>query len=449
MQSPSFSTRQLHRVACSLVAAAVSLFATPLAAQIGRASGADVRSVDVWRQTRRRMVDEEIAAAGVRDQRVLQAMLAVPRHEFVTPDQRAYAYLDMCLPIGSGQTISPPFIVASMSERLDLDPHDKVLEIGTGSGYQAAVLSGLVKDVYTIEIVSSLGRRAAATLQRLGYLNVHARIADGYQGWPQHAPYDKIIVTCSPEKIPQPLVDQLKEGGKLAIPIGERYQQTLYIFKKREGKLTPESREPTMFVPMTGLAEQRREVKPDPAHPCLVNGGFEQLAGDAQSQPAGWYYVRQALVASEPELPAGKACLKISNATPGRTAQALQAFGVDGERVTDLELRCWMRLRDVEPGPAAEQMGPINVTFFDSERAPIGQGEIPLERGSADWQKRICRWKVPRSARLAVISIGLFGGVGEISFDALELKGVAKQPDPKQAASLPATPAAADGLSGG
>ena len=171
------------------------------------------------------MVDKEIVAAGVTNERVIQAMRDTPRHEFVPANQRQYAYLDMALPIGNAQTISPPFIVASMTQEIDPQPTDRVLEIGTGSGYQAAVLSPLVKDVYTIEIVEPLGRRATRTLKRLGYKNVHTRVGDGYKGWPEAAPFDKIIVTCSPEKVPQPLVDQLREGGLMIVPVGERYQQ--------------------------------------------------------------------------------------------------------------------------------------------------------------------------------------------------------------------------------
>jgi protein-L-isoaspartate(D-aspartate) O-methyltransferase len=313
-----------------------------------------------------------------------------------------------------------------MTEKLEPRPSDKILEIGTGSGYQAAVLSGLVKDVYTIEIVGALGRRASATLRRLGYLNVHPRIGDGFQGWPQHAPYDKIIVTCSPERVPEPLVAQLKEGGRLIIPVGERYQQILYFFKKVDGKLVVESREPTMFVPMTGVAEQTRELQPDSAKPKLINGGFEQTLQGAADQPAGWYYVRQARLADDSPAPEGKTCLSFSNSHVGRSAQALQAVGVDGEQVTDLEISYWVRLDRVVAGTAAEQTANLNITFFDADRAPIGQGEMPAGEGDAPWAKRQTRLKVPRAARLAVIAIGLFGATGEARFDAVEVRPLGK-----------------------
>src|SRR5262249_20990395 len=160
---------------------------------------------------------------------VLEAMKTVPRHLFVSPDLRARAYLDTSLPIGHKQTISPPFLVAYMTQALDPKPGNRVLEVGTGSGYQAAVLAGLVKEVYSIEIVEPLGLQAAKRLQDLGYKNVKTKVGDGYQGWPEHAPFDRIIVTCSPENMPQPLVDQLRDGGKMIIPLGEQFQQVFYL----------------------------------------------------------------------------------------------------------------------------------------------------------------------------------------------------------------------------
>ena len=233
------------------------------------AAGAAVyaQNRDPWADTRARLVEYEVVAAGVKDARVLDAMRTVPRHEFIPSTLRRYAYFDMGLPIGEGQTISSPFIVAYMTEQLQLRPTDKVLEIGTGSGYQAAVLSGLVAEVYSIEIVESLGRRAAKTLQRLHYKNVTTKIGDGYRGWLEHAPFDKIIVTCSPENVPQPLVQQLKEGGRLVVPLGQRYQQTLTLFQKVKGVLQPEPLQPTFFVPMMGQAEEERVCQRTPANP--------------------------------------------------------------------------------------------------------------------------------------------------------------------------------------
>jgi protein-L-isoaspartate(D-aspartate) O-methyltransferase len=387
------------------------------------ASSAFAQPPDRWQRDRNKMVDDEIVAAGVKNTRVIEAMRAVPRHEFVTPDQRRYAYFDMCLPIGEGQTISPPFMVASMAERLDPQPTDKVLEIGTGSGYQAAVLSKLVRDVYTIEIIDSLSRRSATTLRRLGHYNIHARQGDGYAGWPQYAPFDKIIVTCSPENVPPKLIEQLKEGGRMIVPVGERYQQTLYLFQKRDGKLVQEALEPTMFVPMTGAAIG--DGPPDSAASAAVlrNGDFEQPSRFAD-RPEAWYYVRQAKVEALGDAPSGKSCLIIRNRVSGRHGQALQALGVDGRKTGRLDIDLWVRTTGVQAGPTDENQAMLLVTFFDEQRAPIGQAAVGPWFGNMPWTRQQGKLNVPRSARLAVVAIGLLGATGEIAFDDIRSSAV-------------------------
>ncbi len=193
----------------------------------------------------------------------------VPRHEFVPEQLRPLAYDDGPLPIGHGQTISQPYIVAFMTERLEPRPGDRVLEIGTGSGYQAAVLAELVAEVYTIEIIEPLARHAEADLQRLGYKNVKVRAGDGYKGWPDAAPFDAIIVTCAPEKVPQPLIDQLKDGGRMIIPVGEMGNQELVLLTKKGKQLEKRAVLSVRFVPMTG--ESKRETdkvrNPDTGQP--------------------------------------------------------------------------------------------------------------------------------------------------------------------------------------
>ena len=201
-------------------------------------------------QLRQKMVNEQIMARGVRTESVIKAMQKVERHLFVPEQYRNFAYSDRPLPIGEGQTISQPYIVALMTELLDLKKSDKVLEIGTGSGYQAAILAEICDSVYTIEIISSLGKQAQALLRELGYYNIHCKIGDGYLGWPEHAPYDGIIVTCAPSKIPQPLKEQLAEGGRMVIPVGATYTQELVLVTKTKGKLIQKSVIPVRFVPM-------------------------------------------------------------------------------------------------------------------------------------------------------------------------------------------------------
>jgi protein-L-isoaspartate(D-aspartate) O-methyltransferase len=205
---------------------------------------------------RERMV-EELAAPGrgIKNRLVLKAMNTVPRHEFVPQSLRQFAYRDEPLPIGYGQTISQPFVVAFMTEQLDPKPTDRVLEIGTGSGYQAAVLSGLVAQVYTIEIIEPLAKRAEADLKRLGYLNVKVLAGDGYKGWPEYAPFNSIIVTCAPDRVPQPLIDQLEESGRMIIPVGTLWDQKLYLLRKHGTTIEQQAVLPVAFVPMTRKPE--------------------------------------------------------------------------------------------------------------------------------------------------------------------------------------------------
>ena len=199
---------------------------------------------------RQRMVEQQLKPRGIKEERVLAAMAKVPREEFVPADARPSAYEDGPLPIGYDQTISQPYVVAFMTEQLRPKRSDRVLEIGSGSGYQAAILGELVAEVYTIEIVEPLAKSAEATLQRLGYNNVHIKVGDGYKGWPEEAPFDAIIVTCAPEKVPQPLTDQLKDGGRMVIPVGERFAQQLYLLEKKNGQLKESVTLPVRFVPM-------------------------------------------------------------------------------------------------------------------------------------------------------------------------------------------------------
>ena len=396
---------------------------------------------------RNRMVDEEIVAAGVKDPRVIDSMRSTPRHEFVGAKERANAYFDMALPIGEGQTISPPFIVAYMTEQLLPQPGDKVLEIGTGSGYQAAVLCPLVKEVYTIEIVKPLGERAARALKRLKYTNVHAKIGDGYQGWPEHAPFDKIIVTCSPEKVPPKLVEQLREGGRMLVPVGERYQQALYLFEKKAGKLTSAALLPMLFVPMTGAAEAGREILPDPENPQIGNGGFEEivhLAGEVASnttarpkntdepsdhaKPSGWHYQRQLQLVTAKDAPEGDRYVLFANTEPGRASRAMQGLAVDGRKVSELEILLKVRAKNVTVGTSKDELPLLGITFYDERRGEAKPGGyLGPWRGTFDWQTESETIKVPPNAREAIVRIGLHGATGEISFDDVQIKAVKKK----------------------
>jgi protein-L-isoaspartate(D-aspartate) O-methyltransferase len=373
------------------------------------------------------MVAKEIEAAGVKNPRVLDAMRKTPRHEFVPAAYRPYAYVDAALPIGDRQTISPPFVVAYMTEQLNPQPTERVLEIGTGSGYQAAVLSPLVKDVYTIEIVEPLGRRAERTLKRLGYKNVHVKVGDGYQGWPDAAPFDKIIVTCSPESVPQPLVDQLREGGEMIIPVGERYQQNLVRMTKQDGKLKSEPLQATLFVPMTGAAEEARQVQPDPLRPAIRNGGFEEVVGDG-TDPLGWHYLRQATThkgATAAAAPEGTRWLRFANDDPGVASQALQGMALDGRKVSQINITCQVRAENIVAGPGEGQLPAVVVSFYDERRAVIETVSLGPWSGTFDWKEASEQFRVPLATREAIIRIGLAGATGRLEFDDVQLHAVA------------------------
>jgi len=233
-----------------LAAALLTLGCLACAASSGKGAPPSDQTDQIFARRRQQMVDTQMRARDIHDPRVLAAMEKVPRHRFVRDADVDAAYADSPVAIGFGQTISQPYIVAYMSEALALPPSARVLEIGTGSGYQAAVLGELAGEVYTIEIIPELADRSARLLQELGYANVHARSGDGYVGWPEKAPFDAIIVTAAPDHIPQPLVDQLAPGGRLVVPVGRGDQDLLVMVRTPDG-LREESRLPVRFVPLT------------------------------------------------------------------------------------------------------------------------------------------------------------------------------------------------------
>lgn len=387
---------------------------------------------DRFAAVRERMVRERVESAGVKDSRVLDAIRNTPRHEFVPLSQRDRAYFDMALPIGASQTISSPFIVASMTEALEPKPTDKVLEIGTGSGYQAAVLSPLVDKVYSIEIVRELGEQAEVTLKQLGYENVSTRVGDGFLGWPDAAPFDKIIVTCSPESVPQPLIDQLAEGGMIVIPVGERYQQTLYRMTKKNGALVREALRPTLFVPMMGTAESTRKLQPDPANPRVVNGDFEVLPGKDESDVTdyvpGWYYGRQVRqmrgVTSDGQAFGGATFVRFENATPGLNSHLLQGIAIDGREVSMLRLKGVARADGIHKGPDPESMPMVAISLYDEQRSDLGTFWIGPFRDSKTWRSSSRLIRVPPSTREAILRVGLFGATGQADFDEITIEPI-------------------------
>jgi protein-L-isoaspartate(D-aspartate) O-methyltransferase len=394
-----------------------SFIGVPAACALLLGAGVVASAQDGYRQSRLHMVDEQIARNGIRNDAVLNAMREVPRHLFVDSKYYADAYRDVIIDIGHKQTLSTAYIVGYMTEAIDPQPTDTVLEIGTGSGYQAAVLSKLVKEVYTIEIVEPLGQEAMERLKKLGYTNVHVKIGDGFKGWSEHAPFNKIIITCSPETVPQPLLDQLAEGGKLIVPLGERYQQAFYLFEKHGSQVQKTKMMPTLFVPMTGIAEENRKVRPDGKHPRIRNGGFE---ASTDGLPDDWFYVRQGTVEHKGS-PEGKSYLEFSNSETGRDAHALQAVGIDGKRIRAVRLSLLVRVEYTRPGGETWERPGLAIRFFDSQNRPIGEQLIGPWLGTFNWRRLSKEMLVPREAAMAMIQIGLRGSTGKLCVDDVRL----------------------------
>jgi protein-L-isoaspartate(D-aspartate) O-methyltransferase len=384
---------------------------------LGVASRASAQTREEYDLARQKMVTTFLEKEGIKNRRVLDAMRRVPRHEFVPSSQRKRAYEDSALLVGYKQTITWPFVVAFMTEALDPRPTDRVLEIGTGTGYQAAVLSLLVDEVDSIEIIPALGRAAEKRLKRLGYNNVKTKIGDGYLGWPERAPFDKIIVTCSPEKIPQPLIDQLKEGGRMVLPLGNRYEQALTLLEKKKGKLDRRDLLPTVFVPMTGRSDQERTKRFDPLHPQIRNGGFEER--DAKGSFAEWYYQLQ-LTPNDRDAPEGRCCAEFDNEEPGRRSHTLQAMGIDGSRIRSLRFELKYRAEKVVDGSQPFEKAGLQVSFHNFRR--LMGDVIAIERaGTSDWRTAVGTATVPEEAREIVIRIGLNGATGRLLLDDISL----------------------------
>lgn len=373
-----------------------------------------------WKTMAAKLVKQNVEGAGVKNEQVLDAIRNTPRHEFLPQDQKNRAYYDMSLPIGNEQTISSPFIVAYMTECLDPQTGDKVLEIGTGSGYQAAVLSPLVKEVYSIEIVAPLGKRAQQTLRRLKYNNVFVKVGDGYQGWEEHAPFDKIIVTCSPEKIPPKLVEQLAEGGRIIVPLGERYRQNFYLLKKVNGKMEFEALRPTLFVPMTGAAEKKREVQPDGSKPEIVNGDFE-IPVPGGDIPDAWYYQRQCEWIKALDAPKGERCLKMSNSILNLSAGTMQGFALDGRKVKRLKFTYYVKGQEIFMNHDKGALPHLQMVFYDERRNDIACVQGTYWTGTFDWHKETVYFNVPPKTTFGIVQVGLFGCVGTVWLDNIEM----------------------------
>jgi protein-L-isoaspartate(D-aspartate) O-methyltransferase len=377
---------------------------------------------DPYRKARFKMIEERVEREGVTNPVVLKAIREVPRHLFVASKWRSHAYTEEIIDIGHKQTLSTAYIVAYMTQAIDPRPEDRVLEIGTGSGYQAAVLSKIVKEVYSIEIVEPLAKEAAERLKTLGYKNVKTMAGDGFKGWPEYAPFDKIIITCSPEAVPEPLIEQLKDDGKLIVPLGKRYSQAFYLYEKKNGKLVENKLLPTQFVPMTGMAEALRKQSEDWAHPRIVNGGFEEATGGVAD---GWFYQRQAAL-DHGSAPEGKTYMTFTNKESGRDAHALQAIGIDGSRVRKITISLWVQVDGAMAGAQGYQKPGLDIRFFDKDNKRVKEEYIGPWLGTFSWRKFSKSITVPSATHMAMMQVGLRGGTGRMSVDDVRLTSSAR-----------------------
>jgi len=402
------------------IAASLLSLAT-VVAMLTSVAGVMAQSNDPYAKSRLKMVETNLAREGIKNESLLRAMGSVPRHLFCAPKWRESAYFDQSLPIGHGQTMESPFFVAYMTEKLDPRPDDRVLEIGTGSGYQAAVLSGLVKEVYTIEIIEALGKKAAGLLKEQGYRNIYPRIGDGYRGWPEHSPFDKIIVTCSPEDVPQPLIDQLRDGGKLIIPLGEGFDQELCIVEKKGGELVKNKLLlfPISFAPMRGISDANRSV-PDPSQSTIRNGGFED---EVNGCPKRWHFRRQ-LTYETGEAPEGRSFVTFTNRESGRAAMASQGFPLDGTEVASLQVDVQAKGQNLKFGRTPLERPSLQVQFYGADRKPLEIAIVGPWEETFDWTRVSKLIPVPAETQGAILRVGLNGGTGSLSIDDVKMKAV-------------------------
>ncbi len=406
-----------HSLALSVLLALALASAGWVGAQDQKTADADPTAA-----ARHRMVQRHLVERGIKNPRVLDAFRTVPRHKFLPPNTRRQPYDDESIPIGEGQTITPPYDVAFMTEVLDPQPTDKVYEVGTGSGFQSAILSRLVKEVYSVEIHAPLAERATAVHTELGYTNIHTRVGDGYEGWPDAAPFDAIIVTCAPQRIPKPLLDQLKEGGRMVIPLGDRFTQSVHLVIKQDGKLIDKVLKPTLFVPMTGKAlKEKAEAAPAPAadqdQPRRNAGatapspgaptdekrrnpsspGLAVLASPALAQepeierpgppavddleldankdgiPDGWYNARDAIREAKGGI-VGPHYVRFACTQRGRPARLSRAFGVDGRKTEAIILGLWIKLDNIQYGERAGEEPSMLIDFLGDSLRHLSRG---------------------------------------------------------------------------
>lgn len=380
----------------------------------------------------RKMVEREILPQHEwEDPIVLSAIMRTARDRFVPASYKKTAFRDLAVPLGRSRYQQAPSLLAYMTEELDVRPDEKVLHIGTGSGYYTAVLSLLAKEVYTVELDETLGNRASQTFEKLAYTNIYTKIADGYDGWEEHAPFDRIVFTCSPETVPEPLVKQLREGGVMIVPLGEPFRQVLYRCKKKGEELQKEFLLPYPFELMEGEAQSRRQTKPDPERPELSNGHFERF--HENGEPYGWFSMTNAIVREVPDAPEGRHFLKLEvnsfSSDEARFARAEQSFALEGKNVSRLHLEAFLRgdrLETLSARNVRASASMILLCYDESDRL-LQRYDLAPVSGSFDWKAFQCEISVPKKTKKATLILTLSDRTGTLEFDALSVRKAGKK----------------------
>lgn len=391
--------------------------------------------------------NELVLQDGLENDLVLSAMMRIPREKFLPQNKKSGAYRDVAIPIGCSRMDYSPYITAYCISQLDPAPDDKVLEIGTGCGYASAVLSLLVREVHTVEFHATLSKKANQSLKKIGIKNVYGKIGDGFQGCPEQAPFDKIIVWGAVEDIPESLIDQLKEGGRMVVSVGEKYQQTLYLCRKKNGELKKETLPPTFFTSMPGEAESRRILLADPKNPSILGGDFEHYYGETRL-PYGWYHVKNARILQGPDAPNGTNYMRFevepeytivhdphemedSYGEPPeqfvpsaeKTAQIVQSFAIDGKTVSRVKFGVFLRAENIQPlDPQNPPKGTIVLAFYGEDREVLQCVQLASVYGSFNWKPFSTEIPVPRKTLEADLYIGLFQNAGRLDIDAVSLE---------------------------
>jgi len=404
------------QASCFLVvlSSIVTCCAFPLAAE---------EQADAYGDARTTMVDADLSGNGIGNERLLKAMRTIPRHRFCLPEDQKHAYADQSLPIGHKRKLASPYVTAGLIELLDPRPNDRILELGTGSGYQAAILSQLATDVYSVESIEELGKASASLLKELKCKNVHTRIGDTLEGWPEAAPFDRILFTSCSGTVPAALIDQLRERGKVVVDAVCGNEELFHLFEKQHGRLVALKVWSPFSIANADNLKQHRDEKQSPNKSEIENGDFE-LSEDGKA--TGWYFQRQAALAEDREAP-NNHVLTFENKEPGRHAQAIQEVAIDGRAVVSLRLSVRAKGLEIHNSSSADKPSMV-IRFYDAHQRPITVEPSAILgpwRGTFGWETYTCVSSVPKTTRKALVVISMGGATGRLTVDDAQLSASA------------------------